>query len=73
MFQSKQRLTHLGHIGSAGEGDRVEGLGEASKLRFRRHAAVCENSETECSVSVSQQKCRKCHGILDNHSLRDHY
>ena len=34
--------THLGHIGSAGEGDRVEGLGEASKLRFRRHAAVCE-------------------------------
>ena len=42
MFQSKQRLTHLGHIGSAGEGDRVEGLGEASKLRFRRHAAVCE-------------------------------
>ena len=43
MFQSKQRLTHLGHIGSAGEGDRVEGLGEASKLRFRRHAAVWEN------------------------------
>ena len=42
MFQSKQRLTHLGHIGSAGEGDRVEGFGEAGKLRFRRHAAVCE-------------------------------
>ena len=31
------------------------------------------DSETECSVSVSQQKSRKCHGILDNHSLRDHY
>merc|ERR1719234_330104 len=30
----------LGHIGPAGEGDRVEGLGKASKLGFRRHADV---------------------------------
>ena len=58
MFQSKQRLTHLGHIGSAGEGDRVEGLGQASKLRLRRHFAIKEKkiSETEpcCKKSFAE-------------------
>ena len=30
MSKAKQHLTHLGHIGSASEGNRVEGLGQAS-------------------------------------------
>ena len=48
MSKAKQHLTHLGHIGSASEGNRVEGLGQDSKLRFRRHAALYENrSETQ--------------------------
>jgi len=51
-------VSHLGNIGPASEGDRVEGLGQAGKLRLRRHFAIYEKkiSETEpcCKKSFAK-------------------